>query len=71
MGMNQPPPIDEVWVAHFARALRDHWPRLQLVSLEEAARELWSDPKLRTLAGGEAAARWLSRSDRHYTAIAA
>lgn len=70
--MNSPiPPIDEVWVADFARRLRAQWPRLLLPTLEEAARELWPDSKLRALSGGEAAERWLCRSYRRYLPVAA
>lgn len=69
--MTQPvPPIDEIWVAHCAQRLREQWPRLPLPTLEEAARELWPQARLRALSGQQAAEQWLARSYRRYSAAA-
>jgi len=47
------------WVAQCTRRLREHWPHADVVSLEEAAVELWNDDELRALAPADAAANWL------------
>jgi hypothetical protein len=53
--------IDVTWVAWCAERLREQWPRLDGVTLEEAARELWDDETLRELGPRQAAERWLAR----------
>lgn len=53
--------IDVQWVAQCARRLRERWPRIGGEALEETARELWGDKKLRELGPVQAAERWLAR----------
>ncbi|MCE9661706.1 MAG: hypothetical protein K8R60_24545 [Burkholderiales bacterium] len=51
--------IDVTWVAWCAERLRAQWPRADATSLEETARELWADERLRAMGPGEAAEKWL------------
>ena len=51
---------DVQWVAQCAHRLREQWPRVELVLLEEIALELWRDERLRALSGEQAAAEWLA-----------
>ena len=50
---------DVRWIALCAERLRKQWPRADPTSLEEAARELWHEESLRSLAAEEAAEKWL------------
>jgi hypothetical protein len=51
---------DVQWVSQCARRLREQWPRVELVLLEEIALELWRDERLRALSGEQAATEWLA-----------
>ena len=51
---------DVQWIAQCARRLREQWPRVELVLLEEIALELWRDERLRALSGEQAATEWLA-----------
>ena len=51
--------IDVTWVAWCAERLREQWPRIDGATLEETARDLWGDDKLRVMGPREAAERWL------------
>lgn len=51
--------VDVSWVAWCAERLREQWPRLDGAQLEETARELWADEKLRELGPVQAAEKWL------------
>jgi uncharacterized protein (DUF1684 family) len=53
--------IDVTWVAWCAERLREQWPRADATSLEEAARDLWSDESLRAIGPRQAAEKWLQR----------
>jgi hypothetical protein len=53
--------FDVQWVAQCAHRLRERWPHADLVSLEEAARELWNDERLRAQPAAAAAENWLRR----------
>ena len=50
---------DVQWLAHCAERLRQQWPRADVASIEETARELWNFECLRQMHGEEAAALWL------------
>ena len=56
--------IDLTWVARCARRLRGRWPHADPTSLEEAAAELWAEPRWRELAPVDAAERWLESGRR-------
>jgi hypothetical protein len=51
--------VDVQWLARCANRLREEWPRADVISIEEAALELWGAERLRELPGEEAAALWL------------
>jgi hypothetical protein len=50
---------DTQWIARCAHRLREQWPRADLLSLEEAALDLWRVEWLRSMGPTEAAALWL------------
>jgi hypothetical protein len=52
---------EDEWVAQCTRRLRMQWPTLDLQSLEEVARELWVDERLRSQRPEQAATEWLRR----------
>ncbi|MDQ6638492.1 MAG: hypothetical protein M3Z15_02355 [Pseudomonadota bacterium] len=56
--------VDVQWVAQCARRLRRQWPRADLASIEDAARELWQIDWLREMAGDDAAELWLHPLER-------
>ena len=51
--------IDSQWVARCSHRLRERWPHADLVSLDEAAQELWQNPRWRAFEPREAAEGWL------------
>ena len=51
--------FDVQWVAQCTREPRQQWPHADLLSLEEAALELWNVDWLRQMSPSEAAALWL------------
>ena len=53
---------DVQWVAQCAHRLRERWPHADVVSLEEAAVELWADEALRAMPAAQAAASWLAKA---------
>jgi hypothetical protein len=55
---------DVQWIAQCAHRLRAHWPHADLLSLEEAALELWRIEWLRSMGPVEAAALWLQPLQR-------
>lgn len=65
-----PPNLTHRWVAQCARRLREHWPRVHLLELEDTAAELATMPELRELPAARAAELWLSRSYQLETAPA-
>jgi hypothetical protein len=50
---------DVQWVAQCARRLREQWPHADVLSLEEAAADLWRVDWLRQMTPAEAAELWL------------
>jgi hypothetical protein len=54
--------FDVQWVAQCAHRLRERWPHADVVSLEEAAIELWNDEALRAMPAAAAAERWLAKA---------
>ena len=51
--------LDAQWVARCAHRLRRQWPHADVVSLEEAAIELWKVDWLREMSAEDAAELWL------------
>jgi hypothetical protein len=51
----------DAWVARCSHRLRERWRTVDLPSLEELARQLWSDERLRAKRPEEAATEWLRR----------
>ncbi len=47
------------WVAQCSRILRQQWPHLDVISLEETALQLWRNETLKGMSAEEAAALWL------------
>ncbi len=55
-------PPDPVWLAHCTHRLRERWPHVDVLMLEETATELWQrEGGLREIPGREAAEAWLRR----------
>ncbi|SDH73179.1 hypothetical protein SAMN05444748_102249 [Variovorax sp. OV700] len=48
-----------LWIAACAHRLQQRWHTVDPLELEEVARELWRDPRLRTMSPTEAAVEWL------------
>jgi len=48
-----------LWIAACAYRLQQQWHSVDLLELEEVARELWRDARLRAMWPDEAAAQWL------------
>lgn len=55
--MDEIPP--NLWIAACAHHLQLHWRTVDPQELEDTARELMRDPRLRDMAPGDAAATWL------------
>ena len=53
--------IDVTWIAWATDRLREQWPRVDPVSLEETARDLWRKDELRTCGPRQAVEKWLQR----------
>lgn len=51
--------VDVRWIAKCANRLRQQWPRVDVVSIDETALELWRVERLRKMSGEQAAALWL------------
>lgn len=51
--------MDNDWIARCAARLRRTWPTLAEADLEDAARALHDDPKLRAMQPEQAAVAWL------------
>jgi len=49
------------WVARCSHRLRERWRTVDLESLEDLARELWADERLRARQPEDAAVEWLRR----------
>ena len=47
--------IAEIWIAACAHALQRHWRTVDPEQLEELARDLWRDERLRGMSPNEAA----------------
>lgn len=57
--LSRPETIDVQWVARCAHRLRERWPHADLMSLEDAACELWTRDTWRDQDPDIAAERWL------------
>lgn len=53
------PVPESIWIAACAHRLQQQWRSVDPVVLEEAAWDIWRDPKLRELEPEEAARVWL------------
>ncbi len=53
---NLPAPL---WIAACAHRLQQRWHTVDPLELEEVARGLWRDPRLRAMLPNAAAAEWL------------
>ena len=53
--------IDVTWIGWATERLREQWPRVDPVSLEETARDLWREDELRMCGPRQAVETWLQR----------
>jgi hypothetical protein len=56
-----PPPL---WIAACAHQLQRRWRTVHPAELEDVARSLWDDQRLRDMSPDEAARAWLAPIDR-------